>query len=268
MLLRRAVPRLLLVLLAWCPVAGRAAPPVRASSAPAAKPPAKVVPAPLAAAEPVGSRRLADRVLAAVDGDPILESDVRRAIGLGVVTRNSGEDDRALRRRVLDLEIAERLRFHEVDRLGFSEISPRAVEEAMGGFRARFASPAAFAERLHELGLTEDGLKQLVVRQLMALTYVEERLGARVFVSAEDIRAYYDATLAPEMKRRGQPLPPVDEVREEIRGVLREQRLNDEIQRWTEQLRRQADVVDNFESLHGELPPVVYEVKAGSDAKP
>ncbi|MGE5234000.1 MAG: hypothetical protein ACM3OB_07800 [Acidobacteriota bacterium] len=231
-----------------------------ATLAPAAfaAPPAKPAPTPV----PVGDRHLVDRILAVVDGDPILLSDVQRAIGLGVVQRQTGETDHALYRRVLDLEIAERLRFHEVDRLGFTEISPRTVEETMKGFRARFASDQAFADRLRELGLTTDSLKQLVVRQLMVLTYVEERLGARIFVTQEDIRAYYDSTLAAEMKRRGQPLPPIDDVREQVRQVLREQRLNDEIGRWTTDLRQQADVVDNLESVHQELPPVAFEVPA------
>ena len=46
-------------------------------------------------------------------------------------------------------------------------------------------------------------------------------------------------------------------MREQIRAVLREQRLNDEIAAWTEELRRDADVVDYFDTELGELPPVV-----------
>ncbi len=260
---RRAPVASLLVALLVAPAAF-----ARSAAAPAAKGPkaagaaAKAAASPAATPVPVGDRQLADRILAVVDGDPILLSDVRRAIGLGVVARQKDETDHALYRRVLNQEIAERLRFHEVDRLGFTEISPRAVDDTLKGFRARFASDEAFAARLQELGLTTESLKQLVVRQLMVLTYVEERLGARVFVTQDDIRAYYDSTLSEEMKRRGQPLPALDEVREQIRQVLREQRLNDEIGRWTGELRQQADVVDNLESLHQELPPIAFEVQA------
>jgi hypothetical protein len=88
---------------------------------------------------------------------------------------------------------------------------------------------------------------------------VEERLGARVFVSLDDISAYYHDVLAAEMKREGKPLPALDDVREKIRAVLREQRLLEEITRWTAELRRQADVVDFFDSVHSELPPVVFQ---------
>ena len=209
---------------------------------------------------PAQAGRLVDRVLAVVDDDPILASEVEAAIGLGLVERAPGEDDAALRRRVLDGLIEQRLRFHEVDRFGFTAVPVAEIEAHVAEIRARFADPAALAARLLELGLTEAALRQLVARQLMVLTYVEERLGARVLVGLEDIRAYYQGTLAAKMRAAGQPLPPIENVREDIRALLKAERLNQEIGRWTEELRHQADVVDHFASQHSALPPVRYEV--------
>lgn len=206
--------------------------------------------------------RLVDRVVAVVDDDPILESEIEQAIGLGLVERAAGEDDRALRRRVLDGLIEQRLRFHEVDSFGFTSVPVTQIEAHYREIAARFADQAALHARLAELSLTESALRQLVARQLMVLTYVEERLGARVLVGLDDIRAYYQTTLTSEMAARHEPLPPIEAVRENIRALLKEQRLNEEIARWTDDLRRQADVIDNFASLHAELPPVRYEAPA------
>jgi hypothetical protein len=199
-----------------------------------------------------------DRILAVVDDDPILSSDVRQVIALGIVAAKPGEENRALWRRVLDMQIEQRLRMHDLDRFGFTDVAPQAIDKAFEAVRARFPTPEEFAERLRQVGLTEDGLKQLVARQLMVFGYVEERLGARVFVSLDDISAYYHDVLAAEMLRERKPLPPLDDVRESIRTVLREQRLLEEIERWTSELRQQADVVDSFDSVHTELPPVVF----------
>jgi hypothetical protein len=80
-------------------------------------------------------------------------------------------------------------------------------------------------------------------------------LGARVFVGLDDINAYYEDVLAVEMAARGEPLPPIQEVREEIRIVLRQQRLNDEIDRWTEELRQKADIEDYSASGNDTPPP-------------
>jgi peptidyl-prolyl cis-trans isomerase SurA len=212
------------------------------------------------AAPAADAGKLIDRIVAVVDDDPILSSEIDQAIGLGLVERGAGEDDTTLRRRVLDDLIAERLRFHEVDSFGFTDVPVAQIEAHYAEIRARFPDPAAFAARLAELGLGEAALRQLVARQLMVLTYVEERLGARVLVEMDDIRAYYETTLKQQMAARKQPLPPIESVRESIRALIKEQRLNDEIARWTDELRRQADVVDNFSTLHAELPPVRYEV--------
>jgi len=94
----------------------------------------------------------------------------------------------------------------------------------------------------------------------MVLIYVEERLGARVFVGLEEIQAYYDAVLVPQLEANKEPIPPVREVREAIRQVLREELLNEEIERWTDELRRDADVVDYFDREQRNLPPVVHQV--------
>jgi hypothetical protein len=211
------------------------------------------------AAAPAAEGRLVDRIVAVVDDDPILSSEIDQAIGLGLIERLAGEDDTALRRRALAGLIEQRLRFHEVDGFGFTSVPVAQIEAHYEEVRSRFADPAALHARLAELGLSETALRQLVARQLTVLTYVEERLGARVLVGLDDIRAYYQTTLAEQMAARNQPLPPIETVRETIRALLKEQRLNDEIARWTEELRRNADVVDHFESVRSELPPLRYQ---------
>ena len=197
-----------------------------------------------------------DRILAVVDEDPILDSEVGQVIGLELVERQPEEGDEEFRRRILRRLIDQRLRFHEIDRFGFAELPIDEVERQLSGFRGRFASDEEFARRLAELGLDETTLKQLVARQIMVVTYVEERLGPRVFVALDDITAYYDDVLKAEMAARGEALPPILGVREQIRAVLKQQRLNDEIDRWTEELRQKADIEDYSMSGNDTPPPI------------
>ncbi len=213
----------------------------------------------LAAGEPVA----VDRVVAVVDDDPILASDIERAIALGLIQAESGEDGRQLRRQVLDALIADRLRLHEVERYGAGQVPVEEVDRQVAKVRAQLGDEAALAEVLARLGLDEQGLRHLLTRQLRILLYIEERLGPRIFVDLDDIRAYYDSELAIEMERRGIALPPLSEVRDAIRVLLRERRLNEEIAAWTEELRLAADVVDLFEHSMDELPPVVRRLDGG-----
>jgi peptidyl-prolyl cis-trans isomerase SurA len=201
-----------------------------------------------------------DRLLAVVDDDPILESQLDQIIGIGLVEPQEGEDDTRFRRRILDGLIEEKLRFHEVDRFGFAEVPVDLVEEQFEVVRGRFPDEESFQARLEELSLNEQGLRQLLARQVMVLIYVEERLGARVFVGLEEIQEYYDGELVPRLEASNEPVPPIREVREPIRQVLKEELLNEEIERWTDELRRNADVVDYFDREQRELPPVVHEI--------
>jgi len=201
-----------------------------------------------------------DRLLAVVDDDPILESQLVQTIGIGLVEQQAGEGETAFRRRILDGLIEEKLRFHEVDRFGFAEVPVDQVEEQFEAVRGRFPNERTFKARLEELGLDEQGLRQLLARQVMVLIYVEERLGARVFVGLEEIQAYYDEVLVPRLKEEDELVPTIREVREPIRQVLREELLNEEIERWTDELRRDADVVDYFDREQRDLPPVVHQV--------
>jgi hypothetical protein len=198
-----------------------------------------------------------DRIVAVVDDDPILLSDMRRAVNLGLMVPGAGETPEDFRRRVLDRLIVERLRTHEVDRFGFSELPLAEVDSQYQAIRERFPDEATFRAELRALGLDPSDLREILARQLMVLKYVEERLGPRVFIALDDVRGYYDEVLAPEMERRGQPLPPLPEVREQIRSVLRQQRLNEELESWTEELRLEADIVDYLEREPRELPPVI-----------
>ena len=213
----------------------------------------------LAAQEP----QLVDRVVAVVDEDPILLSEVERVIGLGLHEPVAGESADATRRRVLDGLIEQRLRLHEIGRFGFEDAPLAEVDRQLAALRARFADDAAYRAELARLGLTEAEVRQLLARQLSILAYVEERLGPRVFVGLEEIRRHYDEELVPELARRGAPAPAIEDVREQIRALLRERALDAEIERWTADLRRQADVVDLLELEPRELPPVQFALPGG-----
>jgi parvulin-like peptidyl-prolyl isomerase len=220
-----------------------------------------------AAAQPPGTPesepRLQDRILAVVDEDPILHSDVELVVGLGLTAREPGEGEEDFRRRVLDQLIDQRLRFHEVGRFGEGAVPVEAIEEGVDNVVSQLDGEQQFLERLEALGLTLAEVRQIVARQIAVIEYVNERLGPRVFVGLEDIRTYYEEVLVPTVLARGEEPPPLAEVREAVRQVLQSQRLNEEIERWTAQLRREADVQIVVDDYPESLPPVIERLEEG-----
>jgi hypothetical protein len=255
----RPVPLLLAALLAMSAL------PAGAQKKPAAAPAPK--PAPAAASANTAKAELQDRVQAVVDEDPILASDVERVIRLGLVKPNPGEADAAFRRRVLEGMIDQRLQFHEIDRFNFQQSPVDDIQKRVAEIRARFPDDAAYQKALKEVGLDPKSLRQLVARQLLVVTYVDERLGSRVFVGPDDINRYYRDVLTPEMQKGGHPVPPLADVREDIREVLKQQKMTQEMTSWTRELREKADVVI-YPADKQPLPPVVKTIWKKPAAKP
>jgi hypothetical protein len=218
---------------------------------------------------PAAPNVLKDRVLAVVDEDPILASELDRGIFVGQLHPNPGEADKPFRRRVLDDLIAQRLRFHEIDRFGLEQVPVDQIEKQVAQVRAAFKDEAAFRRKLAEVGLDEPTLRQMMARQLEVLAFVDERLGPQVFVGLDDIAAYYRSVLTPQLQKQRLPVPPLDDVRDQIRDVLRQQRLAEEIDRWTEELRRKANIVVYFDKPNGgPLPPVIKRLEPPSPHSP
>lgn len=235
---------------------------------PAPKSPAKVTVQP--PPPPSGKTTLQDRVLAVADEDPILASEVERVIRLGLEQPRPGETDERFRRRVLDDLIDQRLQFHEVDRFNFEQVPVDEIKKRVDDIRSHYPDDASFQKALKEVGLDLKGLRQLVARQLLVITYVDERLGANAFVEPEEINRYYRDVLTPEMRKRGQQPPLLDDVREDIRETVKQEKLTREMASWTRGLREKADVVvyPSTAKPNQPLPPVVKTIQGKAGAKP
>ncbi|MEM9556227.1 MAG: hypothetical protein AAGC60_18360 [Acidobacteriota bacterium] len=214
--------------------------------------------------QPAGSEptevQQVDRIVALVDEDPIFESDLARARALDADAAELPRDD--LLRRVID----ERLRAHEVERAEIPPVAGDEVAAQVARIAARFGGLESMRESHRALGLDSAGLRLLVRRQLRLLAYIDERLAPRVFITPQDIEAYYSGPLTVAMAERGEPLPPLEAVRDAIATLLSERALSREIDAWTERLRERA-TIRTFERADT-LPPVRLVIEAGATSEP
>ncbi len=207
--------------------------------APAASPAAS-------ATTPSGPAVLVDRIAAVVGDDIILEGEIRKLVAVGYLERKAGELDTAYRDRVLDQRIVDLLREKQLRRSSGFDPKPEEVEARVQALEVRLAKdrgvPAAAA--LAAAGTTREELAAWVRRGLALDSFVKERLTPGLKLTDANLRAYYDTIFRDAAKKRGlKDVPPFDDVREEIREVVRELRLNAEIERWTEQLRRETRIL-------------------------
>lgn len=183
-----------------------------------------------------------DRIAAVVEGQVITTSAIEKAISAELVPRREGESDADYRRRVLDTAINFLLQKRDAERFGLREVHPADVDARLDRLARRDGSREAMLARLAAVGMDEVEIRGIIQDRLQVEAYVEERFAPLVFVSLEEIERYYQGTWSQELRDRGETVPPLPEVREQLRESLRAERLRDEVRRWTEQLRNRANV--------------------------
>lgn len=166
------------------------------------------------AAVPRARAEVAERILAVVEGSPVLLSEVQ------LLERLRGVDRAAALEAVID----EWLMFREASRLAQTALSPEQEERAFEGLRESAGGAGNEAE-----------LRRLARRQAAILHYVEFRFGAQVRVDDETVRREWD-TAHPgggEM---------TDDEADRLRRALAARELDEKIEAWVRELRAAADV--------------------------
>lgn len=183
-----------------------------------------------------------DRVAAVVDRQVITVSEVNQMVETRFFARAAGQTDDDYRHAILEDLIAQALRYRDVERFGAQDIPKDSIEARLQEIEKRFASPEEFTAALARAELTLDEFRALVKRQLQVEAYIQERFAPLVFIPNEDIETYYRTTWSQQRRSRGLAVPPLNDVREEIRTLLRADRLEHEVEQWTAQLRLRANV--------------------------
>src|SRR5262245_36932366 len=156
-----------------------------------------------------------ERVLAVVEGAPVLLSEVE------LIERLRG----ATREAALEAVIDERLMYREASRQAQSALSAEEEERAYQSLRAITGESFGDAE-----------LRRLARRQASILRYVEFRFGAQVRIDDEAVRKEWEAT----RPQGALEMTPADSDR--IRQRLAAQELDERIEAWVRELRAAADV--------------------------
>lgn len=196
----------------------------------------------LAALAGTASAAVVDRIAAVIDRQVLTVSEVSQLVQLRFFARPPQQSDDDYRRAVLDNLIAQALRFRDVERFGAEDIPKDSIEARVQEIARRFASPAEFDAAVARAELTPDELRALVKRQLQVEAYIQERFSPLIYIANDDIETYYRGPWTAQRRERGLAVPPLDQVREEIRSLLKSTKLQEEIEQWTTQLRARANV--------------------------
>jgi hypothetical protein len=187
-----------------------------------------------------------DRIAAVVGDEIVLEGEISRLVAIGFLPRREGEAELAYRDRLLDLRVVELLREKELRLLTGLEPDPADVNEKLDAVAARYEAGTGepFDRVLERARTSRDEVKAWIRRGIALESYARERLLPTVKVTEAGMRAFYDGPFRAEAESRGlTTLPPFAEVQDQMRELLRERLLNEEVEKWTAELRAKTRIL-------------------------
>jgi len=95
---------------------------------------------------------------------------------------------------------------------------------------------------LTRYGLSPEELASLIKNQIEILRFMDFRVRPLVTVSRAEIEEYYAKTLTPLLTARGESPGPLGDLRTNIRELLMEQKMSQEMEKWMKTLRDQSRV--------------------------
>jgi len=182
-----------------------------------------------------------DRVAASAGRDVVTVSAIRRHLRmLALVGRTPFDDSPTARRAAADRLIDQALIRREI---ALSRYTPPPMSEADARIEAFLQENSLTHEELELLlaaaGFSEDDLRAEVHWRTTLARFIDYRFTPGVQVSDDDIAAYFDSELLPELRRRdpNAPLPKLDDHRDAISAILLTRKTNSAVDAWLEQAR-------------------------------
>ncbi len=174
------------------------------------------------------SARVVDRIVARIEEDIILQSQVRELGAFQQLIEGHAESDDKLLDELIEQWVVET----EATAAHFPQPAQSEVDRELARIVGQFASPEKYAARLNELGIAATQVRQMLSRQIFDERYVNYKFRPSVQVEAADIDTYYKQELLPELAKKNQPAPAPVSVEEQIRELLIQRGISDLTVKW------------------------------------
>jgi peptidyl-prolyl cis-trans isomerase SurA len=188
-----------------------------------------------------------DRIVATVNGHIILQSDWEDALCYEAFVAGHPLDQITAeeRKAALDRLIDQELLREQMASSDFAHATPQEVADRIAQVRNQYpgaGTDSAWQALLFRYGLTESEFKTRVALELDVLRLVDARLRPSVQIDPHSIESYYSQELLPQLRRKGAQEVPLSEVTPKIRELLTQQKMNQLLTAWLQNLRASSEI--------------------------
>ncbi len=169
-----------------------------------------------------------DRIAARIENDVILLSDIRALGRYQLFLDGKSETDPQILERLIDQWIVRT----EAEVSRFSRPSDAEIERGLDRVRKSFTSSEEYEARKKQGGLSDAEIRDMVAAQLYLSNYLDSRFRPGVQIDPKTIEDFYQKSVVPRAKARGQEPPPLEEARDYIQEALVQRGINDQADQW------------------------------------
>jgi hypothetical protein len=169
-----------------------------------------------------------DRIVARVDADIILLSDVRALQRYQQLVDGKSETDAQVLDRLIDQWVVR----NEADTAQFPHPVPDAIDKGVERVQKSFTAPEEYETKKKEFGLTDSDVRKMVASQMYLSNYLDSRFRPSTHVEPKDIQEFYEKAVLPRAQARGQEAPSLDAARDVIRDALIQRSIDEQADRW------------------------------------
>ncbi len=198
------------------------------------------------------AQQVVDRIVARVEGDVLLQSDLGE---LGASQRLFGGPVEPESRRLNEL-IDQWIIEHEAKSAQFAQPSEEDITAALQQTEKNLGGEQEFQAKLKADGLSVAAVRRILGREILFSRYLDYKFRHAAQVDAASEEKYYADEFAPQMAARGQTAPPIDSVREQIREVLVQREITARAEQWLTESRARLkiEVIAPMDGKSAELP--------------
>jgi hypothetical protein len=178
-------------------------------------------------------QQVLDRVIVRIESDVILLSDLQHLRNYQILVDGKAEGDQQLVNHLIDQWVVR----SEADAAHFPHPKEVDIDRSLEILQHSFGSPEEYEARKKQSGLSDKELRVIVASQLYLSNYLESRFRPAVQVDPKATEDYYNSTLVPRAKAKGQEPPSLDSARDAIQEVLVQRGINEQADQWLKESR-------------------------------
>jgi hypothetical protein len=192
----------------------------------------------LPAASQVRAQEVMDRIVARVETDIILQSDVRQLSRYQAFLDGKPQSDADILNRLIDQWIVR----SEAGVARFPQPSDEDVNRSIERLKRSFSSPEEFLTRQKQSGITDDEIRRFVRAQLYLSNYLDSRFRPSIQIDEKAIEDFYRSRVVPRAESRNQTPPTLENARDFIQEALVQGAINEQADRWLKESRARVRV--------------------------